>query len=80
MEECGGYKYESGETTEEDDVTGVGRGESATDWDEVDGVKQGWFQRQGESYRNEQSVTLNEDNVRGQARMTRDEERVLRAG
>ena len=35
---------ESGESTEEDDVTGVGRGESETerDWDEVDGEEQGF--------------------------------------
>ena len=34
---------ESGESTEEDDVTGVGRGETETerDWEEVDGEEQG---------------------------------------
>jgi len=31
---------ESGESTEKDDVTDVGRGESEVDWDEVDGEKQ----------------------------------------
>jgi len=35
---------ETGDSTEEDDVTGVGRGESETDWDDVDGGS--WFQTQ----------------------------------
>jgi len=29
---------ESGKSTEEDDVKGVGRGESGIDWDEADGA------------------------------------------
>lgn len=32
---------ESGESTDEDDVRGTGRGESEIDWDEVDGEMQG---------------------------------------
>ena len=39
-----------------------------------------WFQRQGEAYRKQRSVVRNEDDVGGRARVTRDEERVLRGG
>jgi len=49
---------ESGESTQKDDVTGVGRGESQTDrlhrwrWRR----KAGRFRRQGEAYQRERSV------------------------
>jgi len=39
-----------------------------------------WFQRQGEVYRKERSVMCREDDVDRRARVTRDEERVLRGG
>ena len=71
---------ENGESTQLDDVTGVGRAES-----ELDRLGCGlrseagsWFQRQGEAHRKERSVTRNEDDVGGRKRVTRDEERVLR--
>jgi len=38
------------------------------------------FQRQVEAYRKERSVIRSEDDVSGRARVTRDEERVLRGG
>jgi len=37
-------------------------------------------QRQGEAYRKEGSVIRSDDDVGGRARVTRDEERVLRGG
>jgi len=53
---------ESGESTEEDDVTGVGRGESEIE-------RQGWgWQREGEAYWQEQSVICNKDDVGGRER------------
>jgi len=73
---------ESVESREEDDVTGVGRGESEIErlgwrWRREVGS---WFQRDRDAYRKERSVIRNEDDVGGRARVTRDEERVLREG
>jgi len=39
-----------------------------------------WFQRRGEAYWKERSVTRKEDDVDGRASVTKDEERVLRGG
>jgi len=39
-------RVESGESTEEEDVIGKGRGKSEINWDEVDGEKEGavsWY-------------------------------------
>jgi len=54
---------------------------------EIEGLEWGWrrelgswSQRQGEAYRKERSVIRNEDDIGGRARITRDEERVLRRG
>ena len=70
---------ESGESTQEVDVTGVGRAQSEIDqkFTELTG---GWFQRQGGAQRKERSVIRGEDDVGGQARLARDEERVLQGG
>jgi len=56
---------ESGESNEQDDVTGVGRDESEMEslgwgwWREAES----WFQRQGETYPKEQWVVRNRDEV-----------------
>ena len=64
---------ERGES-DEDCVTGVGRGQRQRDWDEVDGEKQGLGRG------TEQSVTGSEDDVGRKERVTRDDERALRGG
>jgi len=90
---------ESDELTEWGDVAGAWAGKS-----ETEGLEWGWrrdlgswFQRHGEAYLRERSVSAyahgykmsfylitmvmrNEDDVGGRARVTRDEERVLRGG
>ena len=72
---------QSGET-EEEEVTGEGIGESemeelAPEWN-WRRDKGSWFQRHGEAYRNERAVILRENDVSGRARVTTDEEGVLR--
>jgi len=73
---------EQSDDTKEEEVMGEGIGESETQelvpvwgWrrDEVS-----WFQRQGEAYRKERWVTFKEDDEGGRARVTTDEERVLK--
>jgi len=58
-----------------------------TDRTETEGLRWGWrrelgswFQRPGKVYRKERSVIRSEDDVGGRARVTRDEEWVLRGG
>jgi len=57
-----------------------------TEKSETKGVKWGWrtelgwFQRHDEEYLKKRSVIRNEDDVGGRARVTRNEERVLRGG
>ena len=59
-----------------------GAGTGVSHRHEVDGKKQGVDSRdrQGKVYHKERSVTRSEDDVGGRARVTRDEERVLRGG
>jgi len=73
---------ESGESTDTDHVVGARKGKS-----KIEKVGWGWrtelgswFHRQGETYRKERSVIRNEDYIGGRARVTRDEEQVLRRG
>ena len=72
---------DSGESTGVDDVAGVGRDESELEWLVRSCRREtGRFQRRGEAYRKERSVIRKEDDVGGRVRVTRAEERVLRAG
>ena len=70
----------SGELTEWEDVVGAWTGRT-----ETEGLEWGWrrelgswFQIQGEAYRQERSVIRRQDDVAGQARVIRDNERVPR--
>jgi len=69
---------DGGESTQQEQEVN----KSYRDWDEVDGMKDGAGSRDKvkriES--NDQSVNRNKDDVDGRARVTRDEERVLRGG
>jgi len=72
---------QSGET-DEGEVIGEVVGESeleelVTEWG-WRRDKGSWFQRHGEAYRKERSVILREDDVGSRARVTTDEERVVR--
>ena len=80
MKQWGDVDDESERSTQQDDVTSVGRGES-----EIERVgwrwrieAESWFQEQGEGYQKERSVIHNEDEVGGRPKVTRDEQRVLR--
>ena len=71
----GAMEGESGELTEWEDVVGAWTGRT-----ETEGLRWGWrrelFQRQGEAHRKKRSVIRSEDDVRGRARVTIDEERL----
>jgi len=73
---------ESGELTDWENVVGAWTGKSKTEGPEWGWRRElgSWFQRHGEAYLKKRWVIRNEDDVGGRARVTRDEERVLRGG
>jgi len=73
---------ESGELTDWENVVGAWTGKSKTEGPEWGWRRElgSWFQRHGEAYLKKRWVIRNEDDVGGRARVTRDEQRVLRGG
>ena len=59
---------------DKDGLTSEWGGESRQDWWGWQNESGSWFQRRGDAYLNEQSVTFNEEMVGGWERVTTDEE------